>query len=150
MSLKICNPLNFKSPTATDVFYWNPNDPVQVYEGSQYILFLRQMLIMVHRCGASGSMRVCHAAGPGSIPGRDRFPGWGFFRGFSSPERQMSGNFRPPKVPEYHLTVIIIIPYSPCWDDWVCAWCVLSFMFVLSRRWPRHVLVWSTKYVCDP
>ena len=29
----------------------------------------------VHRCEASGSMRACHAAGPGSIPGRDRFPG---------------------------------------------------------------------------
>ena len=29
----------------------------------------------VHRCGASGSMRACHAAGPGSIPGRDKFPG---------------------------------------------------------------------------
>ena len=29
----------------------------------------------VHRCGTSGSMRACHAAGPGSIPGRDRFPG---------------------------------------------------------------------------
>ena len=28
----------------------------------------------VHRCGESGSMRACHAAGPGSIPGRDRFP----------------------------------------------------------------------------
>ena len=25
-----------------------------------------------------GSMRACHAAGPGSIPGRDKFPGWGF------------------------------------------------------------------------
>ena len=68
-----------------------------------------------------------------------------------------------PKVPEYHLAVVIIIPYSPCWDDCVCVWCVLSFMFVLSRRWPRHwadhssgggealhVLVWSKKYVCDP
>ena len=62
-----------------------------------------------------------------------------------------------PKVPEYHLAVVIIIPYSPCWDDCVCAWCVLSFMFLLSRRWPRHwadhssgealhVLVWSKKY----
>ena len=28
----------------------------------------------VHRCGASGRMRACHAAGPGSIPGRDKFP----------------------------------------------------------------------------
>ena len=49
----------------------------------------------VHRCGSGGSMRACHAAGPGSIPGRDKFPGWGFLRGFSSPARQMSGSFRP-------------------------------------------------------
>ena len=34
--------------------------------------------VRVHRCGASGSMRACHAEGPGSIPGRDKFPGWGF------------------------------------------------------------------------
>ena len=40
-------------------------------------------------------MRACHAAGPGSIPGRDKFPGWGFF----SPVRQMSGSFRPPRSP---------------------------------------------------
>ena len=26
-------------------------------------------------CGAGGSMRVCHAAGPVSIPGRDKLPG---------------------------------------------------------------------------
>ena len=29
----------------------------------------------VHRCGLGGSMRACHAAGPGSIPSRDKFPG---------------------------------------------------------------------------
>ena len=29
----------------------------------------------VHRCGTSGSMRACHASGPGSTPGRDKFPG---------------------------------------------------------------------------
>ena len=37
---------------------------------------------LVHRCGPGCSMRACHAAGTGSIPGRDRFPGWcfsGFF-----------------------------------------------------------------------
>ena len=28
--------------------------------------------------GPGGSMRACHAGGPGSIPGRDRFPGWDF------------------------------------------------------------------------
>ena len=32
-------------------------------------------IVLVHRCGASGSMCACHAAGPGSIPGRDKFPG---------------------------------------------------------------------------
>ena len=32
-------------------------------------------ILRVHRCGASGSMRACHAAGPGWIPGRDKFPG---------------------------------------------------------------------------
>ena len=37
----------------------------------------------VHRCGTGVSMRACHAAGPGSIPGRDKFPGWGFFGAFS-------------------------------------------------------------------
>ena len=52
-------------------------------------------------------MRACHAAGPGPTSGRDKFPGE-VFRGFSSAVRQMSGNFRPPKVPEYHLAVIII------------------------------------------
>ena len=29
----------------------------------------------VHRCGPGGSKRACYAAGPGSIPGRDKFPG---------------------------------------------------------------------------
>ena len=36
----------------------------------------------VYRCGLGSSMRACHAAGPGSIPGRDKFPGWGFFSCF--------------------------------------------------------------------
>ena len=30
---------------------------------------------LVHRFGPGGSMLACHAAGPGSIPGRDKFPG---------------------------------------------------------------------------
>ena len=34
---------------------------------------------IVHRCEPGGSMRACHAAGPGSIPSRDKIPGWGFF-----------------------------------------------------------------------
>ena len=39
-------------------------------------------------------MRASHAAGPGSIPGRN--VSWvRFFRGFSEPLRQMSGSVRP-------------------------------------------------------
>ena len=33
----------------------------------------------VHRYVAEGSTRACRAAGPSSIPGRDKFPGWDFF-----------------------------------------------------------------------
>ena len=36
-------------------------------------------ILPVHRCGLGGSMRACQAAGPGSIPGQYKFPGWGFF-----------------------------------------------------------------------
>ena len=46
---------------------------------SFFTYFVLLIFPFVHRCGASGSMRACHAAGPASIPGRDRFPGWGFF-----------------------------------------------------------------------
>ena len=35
--------------------------------------------IVVHRCEPGVSMLACHAAGPSSILGRDKFPGWGFF-----------------------------------------------------------------------
>ena len=37
------------------------------------------LLTGLHRCGPGGSMRACHAVGPGSIPGREKFPGWVFF-----------------------------------------------------------------------
>ena len=50
---------------------------------------------LVHRCGPGYSMRACHAADPVSIPARDKFPGWGFFRVFFWPIRRISGSFRP-------------------------------------------------------
>ena len=54
-------------------------------------------VMMIHRCGAGGSMRACHAAGLDSIPGRD--VSWvRIFRVFF-----------PHKVPGYHLAVIIIL-----------------------------------------
>ena len=33
------------------------------------------MKLIVPRCGPGGRMRACHAAGPDSIPGRDKFSG---------------------------------------------------------------------------
>ena len=39
------------------------------------VFFSSWLSLIFHRCGASGSIRACHAADPGSIPGRDRFPG---------------------------------------------------------------------------
>ena len=35
----------------------------------------RVMGNFVRHCGPGGRMRACHAAGPGSIPGRDKFSG---------------------------------------------------------------------------
>ena len=48
-------------------------------ERQRYVWGFLICICVVHRCGASGTMRACHAEGPGSIPGRDRFPGWDFF-----------------------------------------------------------------------
>ena len=47
--------------------------------------------LIVHRCGSGSSMHACHTAGQVS---------WvRFFRGFSSPVRQISGTFRPTRSP---------------------------------------------------
>ena len=83
-----------------------------------------------------------------------------FFSGFSSPVRQMSGNFRPTWFSEYHLAIIIILLISALLE-WMNKWMVSSFMFVLSRRRPRHwadhssgdvlhSLCGQKKYVYDP
>ena len=90
---------------------------IYIYIGYIYIYIHTYIYIYtykVHRCGPGGSMRACHAAGPGSIPGRDNFPGWGFF-GFFSPLRQMSGSFRTPRSPNIiwpSLSSSIIINYG--------------------------------------
>ena len=52
-------------------------------------------------------MRACHAAGPCSIPGRDKFPER-FFGGFFLTCKTNVMKLQAPKVPEYHLPIIII------------------------------------------
>ena len=109
----------------------------------------------VLRCGAGDSVRACDAAGPDSIPGVDKFPGWGFFRGFSSSVRQISGNIRPHSSSNIIWASQSSLSHPPC--ECVREWYVLSLMFVLSRRWPRHWADHSSMslcvqkyYVCDP
>ena len=60
--------------TANTAYYSTLNIVVPVWEEG-----LHYTTHGVHRCGPGGSMRACHAACPGSIPGRYKFPGWGFF-----------------------------------------------------------------------
>ena len=67
------------------------NDPRQSYFVYELRFMCRRILCLheprvqknkrVHSCGPGGGMHACHAAGPGSIPGRDKFPGWFFFSG---------------------------------------------------------------------
>ena len=69
--------------------------------------FNTSILIIVHHCGAAGSMRVCHEADPGSIPRMGQVSWVRFFLGFPSPVRQMSRSFSPSKSPN-----IILPPKS--------------------------------------
>ena len=80
-----------------------------------------------------------------------------FFRGFSSPVRQISESFRPSRSPNIIWLSSISFHIHLFSNEWVREWCVSSFMFVLSRRWPwhwgdpssgeaLHVRVWSKKY----
>ena len=94
------------------------------YQGSTYLSRQKEgakSFPHVHRCGSGGSMRACHVAGQGSIPGRDRNPGWGFFRVFSWPARQVSRSFRPqgPRISFGHQSSLssITIHYGRKWPD---------------------------------
>ena len=92
----------------------------------QHLKFWRiiaRSIEIVHCCGSGDSMRACHATGPGSIPGRDKFSGWTFFRGFSSPVRQMSGSFSPIRssnIISYHYHPFIFTLF-----EWMSAWMVV-------------------------
>ena len=46
------------------------------------------------------------------------------FSGFFLTCKTNARNLKAHKVPEYHLASIIIISYSPCWNDLVCALCL--------------------------
>ena len=96
-------------------------------------------------------MRACHAAGPGSIPGRDKFR-VRFFRGFSSPVRQMSGSFRPPRSPNVIWSSLssILIHYGRQWPEMLTrpktsnkqtrmmGFCTTHAITISSLKWKNH------------
>ena len=99
--------------------------------------FCNRQNYKIRLCGAGGSMHVFHGEGPRSIPGQDKFPGWGFFRGFCSPVRQMSGKLRPPRFPNTiwpSLSSIIIIHYGRQWPE----------MLTVPKTSNTHLYIHST------
>ena len=66
-----------------------------------------------------GNMVASHLAGLGSIPSQVNFPGWGFFWGFSSTIRQMSGKLGPQTSLEIigHHNHKKIIHYERQWPE---------------------------------
>ena len=59
------------APLSELIFCYTRQDP-EFKKGGKTFPTHSAIVDVVHR---GGSMRVCHAAGPGSILGRDKFPG---------------------------------------------------------------------------
>ena len=86
------------------------------------------------------------------------------FSGFFSPVRQISGSFRHTRSPEYHLAVIIILPYFHIhlvtMNGYVngvsrlscscCLGCDPGIELIHLSDECFHDLVWSKKYIYDP
>ena len=47
----------------------------KILKVNPYKTIILPVVLYVHRCGTGDGMRAYHAAGPGSIHGRDKFPG---------------------------------------------------------------------------
>ena len=60
--------------TNTKIVIYKGCDNLCVYSNDAMYFFIHFFILQVHRCGKGGSMPGCHGAGPGSIPGRDKFP----------------------------------------------------------------------------
>ena len=108
----------------------------------------------VHRCGAGGSMGACHATGPGSIPGRDKFPVWGFFSGFFLTCKKNVRKLLSQQGPltsfgrhNQHLIFALLEWLSVCLVWIVFNFCAVSEVaLAMSRsliRGALYVLVWS-------
>ena len=73
------------------------------------LISLTLCIIIANTTAVGQAVTCAHVMqGPGFDP-RSGHVSLVVFSGFSSPVRQMSGSFRPPWFPEYHLAIIIII-----------------------------------------
>ena len=75
--------------------------------------------ILIHRCGTGSSMRACHTVGPVIDPRLGQVSWVRFFVDFSSPVRQISGSFRPPRSPNIIWPSLssLIIHYGCQWPE---------------------------------
>ena len=69
------NELSIKLTVCDFYLCGNLINKVQAYARTERTSQERNKLNYVHRCETGGIMRAYHAAGPGSIPGRNKFPG---------------------------------------------------------------------------
>ena len=99
-TIKYCQPLDVYFSRQYKLFARRIEQNIRHYEGNSVKLHGRIFVFMLHfliynQSTAVGPAVACAPIMQHSIPGRDKFPGWGF----SSPARQMSGSFRPPRSP---------------------------------------------------
>ena len=70
---KCCTPVNKAMSEISNCCHYFLSNPCSYKQAID--INLSCIIVRVHRCGSGSSMLACHAAGPGSIPVRDRFPG---------------------------------------------------------------------------
>ena len=95
--------------------------PTLRYNFVSFSTFTSFIYSIVHRCGAGGTMRACHTAGPNSIPGREKFPGW-VFSGFFLTCKTCQEALRPqsPRISFGHH----YYPFIFALLEWMDAWMV--------------------------
>ena len=92
--------------------YWKsttPEIPILNFQKCGRVIFLPFAI----NIGKLFNREIRTRSGPGFDPRSGQVSWVRFFRGFSPPVRQMSGNFRPTRSPNIILTIIIIHLISP-------------------------------------
>ena len=95
----------------------------------------------------------------GSIPGRNKFPGWGFFGVFPQLYDKYQEALGPQGPRISFFIIILLISALLVWmSEWMmCIVFNVRIVLEVPRHWAEHsslevlhVLAWAKKYVCDP